>query len=72
MKKHEQTTLRKLLILKGVSAKQLSEILGIKYKTMLKYSSGERNIPIVTAKKIGKVLDVDWWTLFDDKPDKVS
>lgn len=52
---------------KGITAKQLSEQTDIKYKTMLKYSCGERNMSVKAAKKIGKTLGIDWWLFFEDK-----
>ena len=52
-----------------MSVKQLSEQTGINYGTMLKYSSGERNISVKAAKKISKVLDVPWWKFFEDETD---
>lgn len=52
---------------KGITAKQVSEQTGIKYGTMLKYSSGERNMSIKAAKKIGTVLGIDWWKLFEEE-----
>lgn len=50
-----------------MTAKQVSEQTGIKYGTMLKYSSGERNMSVKAAKKIGTVLGIDWWKLFEEE-----
>ena len=61
--------LNKILKEKKMSVKQLSEQTGINYGTMLKYSSGERNITVKAAKKIGKVLDVPWWEFFEEETD---
>lgn len=61
--------LHKILRDKGISIKEISELTGIKYGTMFKYSSGERNISVKAAKKIGKVLDVPWWKFFEDETD---
>lgn len=59
--------LNKILKEKSITAKQLSEKTAIKYKTMLKYSSGERGMSIKAAKKIGKALGIDWWLFFEDE-----
>lgn len=52
---------------KHITAKQLSKKTSIKYSTMLKYSSGERNISVKAAKTIGKSLGIDWWLFFEDE-----
>lgn len=57
--------LNNILREKGLTAKQVSEQTGIKYGTMLKYSSGERTPGIERAKLIAAVLDMDWWKLID-------
>ena len=57
--------LNNILREKGTTAKQVSEQTGIKYGTMLKYSSGERTPGIERAKLIAAVLDMDWWKLID-------
>ncbi len=57
--------LNNILREKGITAKQVSEQTGIKYGTMLKYSSGERTPGIERAKLIAAVLDMDWWKLID-------
>ena len=57
--------LNNILREKGLTAKQVSEQTGIKYGTMLKYSSGERTPGVERAKLIAAVLDMDWWKLID-------
>ena len=57
--------LNNILREKGITAKQVSKQTGIKYGTMLKYSSGERTPGIERAKLIAAVLDMDWWKLID-------
>ena len=59
--------LNKILRLHKTTAKQISEITGIKYGTVLKYSSGERNPSVQNAKKIAEALGVNWWELFDSE-----
>lgn len=59
--------LNKILKDKKLTAKQVSEHAGIKYGTMLKYSSGERSMSMKAAKKIADVIGIDWWSLFEEK-----
>lgn len=59
-------SINKILRLHKTTAKQISEITGIKYGTVLKYSSGERKPSIQNAKKIADVLGVNWWELFEE------
>ena len=58
--------INKMLRGKGVTAKQISEKTGIKYSTVLKYSSGERKPSIQNAKKIAETLNINWWELFEE------
>ena len=58
--------LNNILREKGITAKQVSEQTGIKYGTMLKYSSGERTPGVERAKLIAAVLDTDWWKLIEE------
>lgn len=62
--------LNKILKGKHVTAKQLSEQTGIKYKTMLKYSCGDRGMSVKAAKIIGKALGIDWWRFFEDEEER--
>lgn len=59
--------LNKMLKCSGITVKQLSEQTGIKYRTLLKYSCGERNLTVDAAKIIGKALDINWWLFFEDE-----
>lgn len=61
--------INKILRKYRVTAKQVSEQTGIKYGTMLKYSSGERKPSVSNAKKIAEVLHMDWWELFEESVD---
>ena len=62
--------LNNILKEKHITAKQLSKKTDIKYKTMLKYSSGERNLSVNAAKAIGKELGIDWWLFFEDEKEE--
>ena len=59
--------IREFLKKRKVTLKEVSERTGIKYGTVSKYSSGERNLSIKNAKKIAEVLHLEWWELFDDE-----
>lgn len=59
--------IRKILKKHKTTAKRVSEQTGIKYRTVLKYSNGERNLSIKNAKKIAEVLHIDWWELFKEE-----
>ncbi len=62
--------LNKILKHKEITAKQLSEQTGIKYRTLLKYSCGERSLTVDAAKIIGKALNVNWWLFFEDEKEE--
>ena len=57
--------LNKILKEKGVSAKEVSKRTGLKYGTVLKYSSGELRVSVKSAKKIAPLLGMNWWELMD-------
>ncbi|MCQ4935001.1 helix-turn-helix domain-containing protein [Anaerotignum propionicum] len=59
--------LNKILKCRGLTVKQLSEQTGIKYRTMLKYSCGERKLTVDAAKIIGKALNINWWLFFEEE-----
>ena len=56
--------INKILKEKKLTAKQLSEMTGINYFTIQKYSCGARKPTVENAKKIGKALEIDWLVLF--------
>lgn len=58
--------LNKILREKAISAKEVSEQTGLKYGTVLKYSSGELRVSVKSAKKIAPVLGMNWWELMED------
>ena len=58
--------INKMLKKYGVTAKQISEKTGIKYGTVLKYSSGERRPSVKNAKEMAKVLNINWWELYEE------
>lgn len=52
---------------KRITALQLSEMTGINYSTIQKYSCGQRKPTVENAKRIGEKLEIDWWKLFDEE-----
>ncbi len=61
--------LNKILKEKHITAKELSSKTGLKYGTVLKYSSGELNVSVKAAKKIAPVLGMNWWELIGEDLD---
>lgn len=63
--------LRKARLAKKLSQKELADELGVTTATISRYESGERKLPVETAKRIAEILGVDWYTLFDEKEQKI-
>ena len=59
--------LRKARLAKKLSQKELADELGVTTATISRYESGERKLPVDTAKRIAEILEVDWYTLFDEE-----
>ena len=59
--------LKYLRIKKDMTQKELGIEVGVNYRTISSYETGARELPIKVAKKIGEVLEIDWWTLYEDK-----
>ena len=54
-----------LLQEKKLTAKEVSNVTGLKYGTVLKYSSGELNMSVRAAKQIAPVLEIEWRELIN-------
>lgn len=52
---------------KGYSQKELGDAVGLSYQAISHYEKGRRELPVSVAKKIGEVLEVDWWILYEDE-----
>lgn len=61
--------LKKIRIAKNLKQNELAKKVGVNYRTISSYETGARDLPVKVAKKVGEVLEVDWWTLYDDKED---
>ena len=57
--------LNKILKEQNISAQRLSKLTGIGISTIQKYSCKNRKISVDNAKKIAKVLNIEWWELFE-------
>lgn len=49
----------------GLSQKDLAERTGLKQQRYNHYERGRREIPVPIAKKIGEVLGIHWWDLYE-------
>lgn len=58
--------LKYLRIKKDMTQKELGIEVGVNYRTISSYETGARELPVKIAKKIGEVLEIDWWKLYED------
>lgn len=49
----------------GLSRRELSKRIGIKEARYGHYENGRRELPVSIAKKIGKVLKIRWWEIYE-------
>ena len=63
--------LRKARLAKKLSQKELADELGVTTATISRYESGERKLPVEVAKRIAELLDVNWYSLFDEEEQSV-
>lgn len=52
--------------LKKFNCKDLAKLLGISHSTLAQYEQGRRKLPVETAQKIGNVLQMNWWELYEN------
>lgn len=57
--------LRKLRKEKGLNQTELGRLIDKKQRMISKYENEEVEMPVSVAKKIGKVLEIDWWELYE-------
>ena len=50
----------------GLTRRQLAEFIGIKEARYGHYENGRRELPVSIAKKIGEVLEINWWELYEE------
>lgn len=63
----DEMKLHKILELKRISIKELSQLTGIKYHTIHKCCSKKTHPSVKNAKIIAKALGIKWYTLFEDE-----
>lgn len=51
---------------KNLKQSELAKQVGVNNRTISSYETGARDLPVKIAKKIGKVLNIDWWTLYEE------
>lgn len=49
----------------GLTSRELSSLIGIKEARYGHYENGRRELPVSIAKKIGKVLKIRWWEIYE-------
>lgn len=57
--------MKELRIKRGLTQKELSDYVGIRQTAYSNYELGIRKMSVDIAKKIAKVLEVDWWVLYE-------
>lgn len=58
-------TLKEYREMAGLSQKDLAVRLGLKQQRYNHYERGRRELPVSIAKKIGRILEIDWWKLYE-------
>lgn len=58
--------LRELRKEKGLNQTELGRLIGKKQRMISKYENEEVEMPVSVAKKIGKVLEINWWELYEE------
>lgn len=49
----------------GLTQKDLAEKVGLKQQRYNHYERGRRELPVSVAKEIGRILEIDWWKLYE-------
>lgn len=49
----------------GLSRRELSKLVGIKEARYGHYENGRRELPVSIAKKIGEILNINWWEIYE-------
>lgn len=49
----------------GLSQTDLAKRIGLKQQRYNHYERGRREIPVPIAKRIGEVLGINWWDLYE-------
>lgn len=57
--------LKEIRLAKNLNQSELAKQVGVNYRTISSYETGARDMPVSVAKKVGKVLNIDWWKLYE-------
>ena len=49
----------------GLTQRELAGLIGIDKSRYGHYEIGRRELPVIIAKKIGKVLEINWWEIYE-------
>lgn len=58
--------LKKLRKEKGLNQTELGKIIGKKQRMISKYENEDVELPVSVAKKIAKILEINWWELYEE------
>ena len=58
--------LREMIRDKGYTQVEFAKKVGISHRALVNYMNKRREIPVSTAKTIGKVLEINWWELYEE------
>lgn len=52
---------------RGISQGEMAEMLHVSQACYCRYEKGKRSLSVPVAKKIAKILEVDWTTFFEER-----
>lgn len=58
--------LKSLRIERNMTQKELGSEVGVDARTISSYETGVRDLPVRIAKRIGTILEIDWWILYEE------
>lgn len=58
--------LKSLRIERNMTQKELGSEVGVDARTISSYETGVRDLPVRIAKRIGRILEIDWWILYEE------
>lgn len=67
--RYSMEKLKEIRIAKNLKQNELAKKVGVNYRTISSYETGVRDLPVKVAKRIGEVLQIDWWILYEDEED---
>ena len=64
--RYSMEKLKEIRLSMKMSQDELAKKVGVNNRTISAYETGVRELPVKIAKKIGEVLEIDWWLLYED------